>query len=60
MYLGNTAACRKMELFGGSVDAGATGNSAVLARYTPVDEKDLGKRNNRVDEGQVFPQISSI
>lgn len=57
MYVGNVAGARKLELYAGSVDAGVTG---VQTSYTPVDQKELGKLNNLVEEGQNFPQVTGF
>jgi hypothetical protein len=61
MYLGNVASCRKLELYAGSSDdKSGTANTSVLADFSPVAEEDLGKKNNLVDEGQTFPQVTSF
>lgn len=63
MYIGNVAGGRKLELYAGSTDAGITGVQASGvwgAGFAPVAESEIGKRNNLVDEDQVFPQVSGF
>ena len=59
MYIGNIAAVRKLELYAGSTDAGAYGANTI-SNFTPVEESELGKLNNRVAEGANFPLVSSF
>lgn len=54
MYIGNIAGCRKLELYTGAVDSATSG---VKTDRSPVAESDLGKKNNLVAEGGVFPRI---
>jgi len=60
MYIGNVAGVRKLELFAGSVDQLSTGLTGVHWDHAPVDETDLGRMNNLVEEGQTFPQVESF
>jgi len=62
MYIGNVAGVRKLELFAGSVDplTDPTQNPNTRAARLPVDEADLGQKNNLVEEGQTFPAVSSF
>jgi len=59
MYIGNTAGCRKLELYAASTDAGQLGATQATGKQ-PVAESSLGKMNNRVDEDQVFPDVDSF
>jgi hypothetical protein len=64
MYIGNIAGCRKLELYAGAVEVsngtnGAT-EQAYRAKYLPVAEDQLGKKNNLVAEGGTFPQINQF
>ena len=63
IYIGNVAGCRKLELYAGSSDAMATGstaNTAVTDVRAPVAEASLGRKNNLVDEGETFPQVTGF
>ena len=67
MYIGNVAACRKLELYAGSVETSAEApvgnfpaNNSVTTRFSPKPEKELGKLNNLVEEGQTFPQVAQF
>lgn len=60
MYIGNVAACRKLELYSGSVDNATSDNSAVIAKFGPKSEKDLGAKNNLVEEGGTVPNIDQF
>ena len=61
MYIGNVAGCRKLELYAGSVDdCGNTDNSALKAARAPKAEKDLGQKNNLVEEGGTHPAVSQF
>jgi hypothetical protein len=61
MYIGNVAGVRKLELYAGSVETvTATPNTNTRAARLPVDETDLGKKNNLVEEGQTFPAVTSF
>jgi hypothetical protein len=51
----NIAACRKLELYRGSVRPTAT-DTGYEARI-PSEEEDLGAENNRVDAGLHFPSV---
>ena len=57
MYVGNVAGVRKLELYAGSTDAGVTG---VQTDHAPVSQRELGKLNNLVEEGQTFPQVTDF
>lgn len=67
MYVGNIAGCRKLELYAGAVEVsngqggtnGAT-EQAYRAKYLPVAEDQLGKKNNLVAEGGTFPKIQQF
>jgi hypothetical protein len=61
MYIGNVAGVRKLELYAGSVETVTAGpNADTRAARLPVDETDLGRKNNLVEEGQTFPAVSSF
>lgn len=65
MYIGNVAGCRKLELYAGSVetvgvDGDVADNLAERNRHLPKSEEDMGPRNNLVEEGQSFPQVSQF
>ena len=67
MYIGNVAACRKLELYAGSVETSSAAlvnnlpaNIATTTRFSPKPEKELGKLNNLVEEGQTFPQVAQF
>jgi hypothetical protein len=63
MYIGNIAGCRKLELYAGAVEVAATNTateSAYRAKYLPVAEDQLGKKNNLVAEGGTFPNIQQF
>lgn len=51
----NISACRKLELYRGSVRPTAT-DTGFAARL-PLAEEDLGAENNRVDAGLHFPDV---
>lgn len=58
MGIVNIAACRKLELYSGSVRPGDedTGFAAAL----PQAEEDLGAENNKVDAGLHFPDVQQF
>ncbi len=61
MYIGNVAACRKLELFGGSVEnITADPNAAYKLDFLPLQENELGQLNNLVEEGVTFPAIAQF
>lgn len=63
MYVGNIAGCRKLELYAGAVEVAGTNGateSAYRAKYLPVAEDQLGKKNNLVAEGGTYPQINQF
>lgn len=64
MYVGNIAGCRKLELYAGAVEVSGGTNGATeqayRAKYQPVAEDQLGKKNNLVAEGGTFPQINQF
>ena len=61
MYIGMVFGVRKLELYSGSSDAlTTTDNAAVLDRFTPVAEENLGRQNTLVPEGQNFPHVSNF
>jgi hypothetical protein len=57
LYVGNVAGVRKLELYAGSTDADVTG---VQANHSPVDQTELGKLNNLVEENQTFPSVQGF
>ncbi len=61
-YIGNIAAVRKLETFMGAVEtlSDTSLNSAVVARYAPVSEAELGKLNNKVAEGVTVPKLNTF
>lgn len=63
MYVGNIAGARKLELYAGAVEVAGTNGAteqAYRAKYSPVSEDQLGKKNNLVAEGGTFPQINQF
>lgn len=56
MGIANIAAVVKLELYSGSVTAGAT--DAGYAGGIPVDVEDMGGVNNKISEGLTFPSIA--
>lgn len=57
MLVANIASVRKLELYSG--DANPTTNAdGLLANFIPKSEDSLGAKNNRVDTGLKFPQVS--
>jgi hypothetical protein len=59
MIVANVAATRKLELYSG--DANPTTNAdSLLANFIPVSEEALGAKNNRVQEGSVFPVVKQL
>ena len=63
MYIGMVFGVRKLELYCGSSDAmdsGATDNSAITRRKSPVEEENLGRQNTLVPEGQNFPHVANF
>ena len=60
MYIGNVAGCRKLELYAGSVDDTSADTSAIKADRAPKAEKDLGQKNNLVEEGGTHPSVSQF
>jgi len=58
MAIINIASVRKMELY--SADANPTTNQdTLISQFVPVSEDALGAPNNQVDQGNVFPQITT-
>jgi len=58
MAIINIASVRKMELY--SADANPTTNQdTLISQFVPVTEDALGAPNNQVDQGNVFPQITT-
>lgn len=55
MGIVNIAACRKLELYRGSVRPTATDTG--FAAKLPLEEEDLGAENNRVDAGLHYPDV---
>lgn len=54
----NIASVRKTELY--SADANPTTNQdTLISQFVPVSEDALGAPNNQVDQGNVFPQITT-
>jgi hypothetical protein len=62
MYIGNVAACRKLELYAGCVEtaAGGVDVSGVQAKFSSKSESDLGAKNNLVEEGGTVPNIDQF
>lgn len=58
MLIANIGACKKMELYPG--DATANNSDSIRDRFIPKPIKDLNARNNRVQEGLTFPQVTGI
>lgn len=59
MLVANIAAVRKLETYSG--DANPTTNAdSLIANFIPKSEDSLGAKNNRVDQGLKFPQISQF
>jgi len=58
MGVGNIAACRKLELYRGSVRP--TQTDTGFEAKIPVSEEDLGAQNNRVDAGLTFPDVEQF
>lgn len=61
MYVGNVAGVRKLELFGGSVEqlTGAA-NADVRTKFLPKAEKNMGAKNNLVEEGGTVPNVDQF
>jgi len=57
MTLVNVAATRKLELYSG--DATTIDLDGILSQVSPVAEEAIGAVNNRVEQGLVFPFVSS-
>lgn len=55
--IANVAGIGKIELYSG--DATTNDNGGLRSRFVPVDEDALGAVNNRVEQGFVFPKVSS-
>jgi hypothetical protein len=60
MYIGNVAGCRKLELYAGSVDDTSGDNAKTKSDRAPKAEKDLGQKNNLVEEGGTHPSVSQF
>lgn len=62
MYVGNVAGVRKLELYAGCVEtlSNTTLNAANRAKHAPKAEKDLGAKNNLVEEGGTVPNVDQF
>lgn len=65
-YVGNVAGIRKLELYAGSsdlnIDSGTVpgGNAAVMARFAPLAEEELGALNNLIRKGGTVPNVTDF
>lgn len=61
-YIANVASVRKLELYCGSAETLTTpaNNVAVRARYAPIAESSIGRKNHLMDEGVVIPQVPTF
>jgi len=57
--IANISAVRKLELYSGNANPN-TADTTFLHNFIPVEEDELGRMNNRVDQGLRFPQIQTF